>query len=137
MKCKYCGNEIIGKFEWMKVKVLGKNIEIMKEITHKGKSFEEIQKLIPEGCILPTYFELQELRNSDKIDELHLRDTWEFVENPDKIAKENGFVARFFANSGVADLYCDGVPRLSVAGLGVRFVRDINSKDKTKNVKNK
>lgn len=96
-------------------------IEIETEIHDKGKSFNEIK--IPEGWRLPTYFELQELRNDENyIRELNLLETAEFVEQLDKLSKERGYVARFDTHSYGAGLDC-WYPGGSYSSLGVRFVR--------------
>ncbi len=107
-------------------------IEIEKEIHHKDKTYAECEKDCPNGWSIVTYPILQELRNSEHlIDDLNLKETWEFVINPDAISKKNGCVARFFAYSGWADLDCDRDPTSTNSGLGVRYWRKVK-KEKLK-----
>ena len=93
------------------------------KIHHKNKSYEECEKDLSEGESIPTYEQIQWLRNSKYKDQLNLDDSYEFVRNPDNISSKNGYVARFYANSGYASLYCYGDSSFSVSSLGVRFVR--------------
>ena len=97
--------------------------EIETEIHHKGKTYVECEADCPKGWEIPTYFLLQELRNSKHAEELHLIDTWEFVQNPDTISKKNNYVARFNAIAGRAGLDGYGDPSDTDADLGVRFCR--------------
>jgi radical SAM superfamily enzyme YgiQ (UPF0313 family) len=99
--------------------------EIETKIHHFNKTYAECEKDCPKGWQIATYPILQELRNT-KPEEFNLLETWEFVQNPDKIRKEKGEVARFLAGSGGASLYCNRVPSNSVDGLGVRFVRKVS-----------
>ena len=46
-----------------------------------------------------------------------------FIKQPFDLSRKNGYVARFFANSGYADLDCGEGSSGSDSGLGVRFVR--------------
>ena len=120
--CKHCGSELKELAKTIKVKEL--NIEIETEIHDKGKTFNEIK--IPKGWRLPTYFELQTLRNDKRYRyNLNLLDTWEFVEQLDEMCKKKDYIAWFGAYSGGAVLGCYGDPSDSDAGLGVRFVRDL------------
>jgi len=106
------------------IKIPELNIKIQKEIHHKGKSYDELIKEFPDlEDKLPTYRELQYLRNSDKYRKLlGLDDTWEFVKQEDKLAKKNGFVAGFDADSDRAVLNCGRYPDGRYPSLGVRFV---------------
>ena len=117
--------EISNKNEFIYIKEL--NIEIEKSIHHKGKSYNDLVKEFGKEYLeehLPTYAQLQFLRNSDKYKELlGLIDTWEFVKQEDEISKKNGYIARFYAFSNCASLYCDGDSGDSYSDLGVRFVR--------------
>jgi len=114
------------KSDWIKIPEL--KIEIQTKIHHKGKSYNELKKEFGEEYLekhLPTYKQLQELRNleHDGKYKLGLIDTWEFVKQEDKISRKNGYVARFYANSDYANLDCDGYSSVSNSNLGVRFVR--------------
>lgn len=122
MKCTKCNQEIVS-LKTMKIKEL--NIEIETEIHEKGKTFAEAIKSCPKGFRIPTYAELQWLRNSKYCKELGLLDTWEFVRQDDKISKKNNYVAWFNADSDGAYLSCDGDPGSSDSSFGVRFVRNL------------
>ena len=113
------------KSNWVKIPELG--IEIQNKIHDKNKSYDELvevygKKVLEES--LPTYAQLQFLRNSKKYcNKLNLLDTWEFVKQEDDISKKNGYVAWFGAGSGFCYLSCGGGSDYSGSDLGVRFVR--------------
>ena len=109
------------KSEWIDIPEL--NIQVQTKIHHKDKTYAECEKDLAKGELIPTYEQIQWLRNSKYKDQLELEDTWEFVQNPDNISKENGYVAGFCAYSDFVCLGCGGVASVSVSGLGVRFVR--------------
>ena len=110
----------------MKTKIIPEmGIEIEEKIHHKEKIYAECEKDCPKGWEISTYEILQKLRNSKYIDKLNLRKTWEFVQNPDNISKEKGYVARFNAYSDGVLLSCDGSPRGSGSALGGRYWRKI------------
>ena len=113
------------KSNWVKIPELG--IEIQNKIHHKNKSYDDLVEEFGKEFLeenLPTYGQLQFLRNSKKYcKKLNLLDTWEFVKQEDEISKKNGYVARFVADSGYCGLYCDGGSDYSYSNLGVRFVR--------------
>ena len=114
------------KTEWLYISEL--KIEVQTKIHHKNKTYAECEKDLGEGESIPTYEQIQWLRNSKYRDQLGLLDTWEFVQNPDNISKENGCVARFFVGSDVAVLNCYRDSDDSGSALGVRFVRKKISK---------
>ena len=99
--------------------------EIETKIHHFNKTYAECEKDCPKGWQIATYPILQELRNT-KPEEFNLLETWEFVQNPDKIRKEKGEVASFLASSVWASLGCGRLPSDSGGGLGVRFVRKVS-----------
>ena len=114
------------KSEWVKISEL--KIEIQSKIHHKGKSYDELKEEFGEEYLeehLPTYDQLQTLKNLEHEGKYNigLKDTWEFVKQEDLFMKEKGRVARFYADSGYAYLYCYENPSLSNSYLGVRFVR--------------
>ncbi len=109
------------KSEWISIPEL--KIEVQTKIHHKDKTYAECEKDLCKGELIPTYEQIQWLRNSKYKDQLGLDDTWEFVQNPDKISKDNGYVARFCADSDYANLNCGGGSSGSDSDLGVRFVR--------------
>ena len=116
MKCDKCGQEV----KWIKIPEL--KIEVETEIHDKEKCLKDIQ--IPKGCRLLTTNEITFLHNNEKYrKQLHLENTWEFIEQPFELNKEKGYVARFCAYSGVSDLECYGGPQGSDANLGVRWCR--------------
>ena len=103
------------------IKIEELNIEIQKDIHHKNKSYDDLVKEFGKEFIeenLPTYAELQFLRNNKKYcKKLGLIDTWEFVRQEDEISKKNGYVARFYAYSGL----------LACIAIGVLLVLILNS----------
>ena len=109
------------KNDWIKIPEL--KIEIQTKIHHKDKTYAECEKDLNKGESIPTYEQIQWLRNSKYKDQLNLDDTYEFVQNPDNISKGNGYVAGFYADSGYAILNCDRYSSDSGSNLGVRFVR--------------
>ncbi len=109
------------KSEWLYIPEL--KIEVQTKIHHKNQTLAEAEKDLAKGESIPTYEQIQWLRNSKYKDQLNLDDTWEFVQNPDNISKENNYVARFCADSDYADLDCGRVASVSYSYLGVRFVR--------------
>jgi hypothetical protein len=98
--------------------------EVETKIHHFNKTYAECEKDCPKGWEIITYPILQELRNTQP-KEFNLLETWEFVQNLDKIRKEKGEVAWFYADSDWAVLGCYGDPSGSYASLGVRFVREV------------
>ena len=126
------------KSEWIYIKEL--KIEIQSKIHHKGKSYDDLVEEFGEEYIekhLPTYSQLQELRNLEHKGKykLGLIDSWEFVKQEDLISKKNGYVARFCADSGCVYLICDWDSSGAGSGLGVRFVRK-NAKGSERRSKN-
>lgn len=109
------------KSEWLYIPEL--KIEIQTKIHHKNKIYADCKKDLSKDESIPTYEQIQWLRNSKYRDQLNLLDTWEFVQNPDKISKENGYVARFYADSGRVYLGTDCDSDDSLSTLGVRFLR--------------
>ena len=111
----------IDKTEWIYIPEL--KIEVQTKIHHKNKTYSECEEDLSKGESIPTYEQIQWLRNSKYKDQLNLDDTWEFVQNPDNVSKENNYVAWFCACSGYAYLCCGGDSGGSSSTLGVRFVR--------------
>lgn len=115
---KYKVIEIIEE-EW--IKIPEKGIEITSKQHFNGKTYAEILEEVEEEQIA-TYELLQELRNKGYE---FLKDFWVFVPNPDKISKENNYVAWFVAVSDRAGLDCDRDPSYSSSSLGVFLIRKI------------
>ncbi len=119
------------KSEWIKIPEL--KIEIQSKIHHKGKSYDDLKEEFGEEYLeehLLTYNQLKELKNleHDEKYDLGLKKTYEFVKQEDLFMKDKGYVARFYANSDYAYLYCDGGSSYSYSYLGVRFVRKLKVK---------
>ena len=102
--------------DWFEYK---KGWEISTKQQYNNKTYAEILKLVKEENIAD-YPLLQELRNKSLN---FLEEFWVFVPNPDKISKDNKYVARFFARSDSAGLICDGVPTNTNPSLGVFIIR--------------
>ena len=121
MKCKECGHEL-KENKTIKIKEL--KIEVETEIHDKNKCLKDIE--IPEGWRLLRIDEIIFLFNNKKYNKLlNLKDTWEFIEQPFELNKENSLVGRFCADSVRVGLYCCGHPRFADASLGVRFCKEI------------
>lgn len=116
------------KSEWLYIPEL--KIEVQTKIHHKNKTYTECKEDLGKGESIPTYEQIQWLRNSKYKGQLNLDDTWEFVQNPDNISKKNGYVAGFYAGSDYADLYCDRNSSDSGSVLGVRFLRKVKGDKK-------
>ena len=98
--------------------------EVETKIHHLSKTYAECDKDCPKGWEIMTYELIQYLRNTNP-KEFNLIETWEFIQNPDLISKNKGYIARFYASSDGALLNCDRDPTDAVAGLGVRYFRRI------------
>jgi hypothetical protein len=89
-----------------------------------GKTYAECKALLKKNEFIADYQTLQNLRNDDRYRELlGLTNTWAFVPNPDKMGEKNGYVARFDADSGRANLNCYWNPSYANSTLGVFIVR--------------
>ena len=108
------------------VNLQGRIFELELEIHHRGKTYEECERDCPRGWEIPTYFLLQEIRNTFERDRFSLLNTSEYVQNPDNISSSNDFVAWFDANSDGAVLNCVEDPAYRNSGLGVRYVREFS-----------
>ena len=109
------------KNDWINIPEL--KIEVQTKIHNKGNTYTECEKDLDKGESIPTYEQIQWLRNSRYKDQLNLDDSCEFVQNPDNISKKNGYVAGFFAYSVFAGLDCVMGSSVCDSVLGVRFVR--------------
>ncbi len=105
LKSKKLKEELNGK--WLDIPEKG--ISILTELQFKGKTYSEILKEVNEDEIAD-YNLLQDLRNEGFKSKFKkysfLKDFSAFVPNPDEVSKSNGYVAGFYAYSGVAYLYC-------------------------------
>jgi hypothetical protein len=109
------------KIVWTKIPEL--KIEISQQI-YNNKTYAEILNRVNEKDIAThdILFKLRKL--TDKYSQF--KDFWVFVPNPDKISKDNNYVAGFGANSDGAYLNCYRDPTYRYAGLGVFVVRKIS-----------
>jgi len=123
MKCPHCNKEIEDK-NTLKIKEL--NIEVEIEIHDKNKLLSEIE--VPKGWRLLTDKEITYLHNSKYKKQLNLNETWEFIKQPFKLNKKEGYVAWFVADSDGAFLGCFWDPDGRGDSLGVRFCKDLNAK---------
>ena len=117
MKCPHCKKEIENTLN-----IKGLKIEVETQIHHKGEELGNIK--IPKGWRLLKFEEVIFLCNN-YCKELNMEDTWEFIEQPFKLNKQDNYVARFCVDSGRADLGCDRNPQYTYSSLGVRFCREI------------
>ena len=99
-------------------------IEVETQIHDKDKCLKDI--ITPKGWRLLTANEIIFLFNN-YAEQLNLKATWEFIEQPFNLNKEKDYVARFYVLSDRAILDCDGSPGGRDAGLGVRFCRNIKT----------
>ncbi|MEK6908429.1 MAG: hypothetical protein AABX23_00050 [Nanoarchaeota archaeon] len=105
----------------------GRTFEVEKNIHHKGRKYSDCERDCPKGWQIITYWLLQGIRNnSSLIKEFNLLDTYEYIQNPDSLSKEKGFVAWFYANSNGPLMYFNKVPSFRDSSLGVRYVREIS-----------
>ncbi len=123
MKCEMCKNQI--ELKTFKVKELG--IEVTKKQEQNGLNFKDIK--IPKGFRLIKATEMMRFWDNktfrDTLMKNNNNDLWFFIEN--LIIYKKKSVARFFAYSVSADLFCGRNPGCSDPGLGVVFVKEIKS----------
>ena len=111
--------------DWLDIPELGISVEI--NVHDKNKSWDELglkdredELLDIEQCIF--------LSNNDKYAEVlkmdgnSTKDDF-FIKQPFALNRKNGYVARFYLNSGVAVLDCRDDSGDSYSSLGVRFCR--------------
>jgi len=109
-----------------RVTLESKTFEVELETHHKNKTYEEYKVDCPEGWQIPTYWLLQEIRNSPKSREkFGLLNTYEYTQNRDNISGRQGCVSGFIADSGVVYLNCNWDPSYRDGRLGVRYAREI------------
>jgi hypothetical protein len=117
--------------EW--VKIPGTEYEVTKNVLYKGKTYNEIMLLKkPEEELLTLKLigaicENPELVKELKMDSSSTKDDF-FIQQPFDLNRKNGYVARFYADSGYASLYCGEVADYSYSSLGVRFAKKILKK---------
>ncbi len=110
--------------EWLDIPELKISVEL--EVHDKNKSWDELglkdrekELLTAEQCIWlanSKYNKILKMDGSSTEDDF-------FIQQPFDLSRKNGYVARFFAYSDYADLYCYGSSDYSYSNLGVRFVR--------------
>ena len=116
--------------DWLDIPELKISVEI--EVHDKGRSWDDL-KLSKREDELLTHDEVIWLANSKYAKELKMDGSSSkndfFFKQPFDLSRKNGYVARFFANSGFAYLYCYEGSSDSDSYLGVRFVRRTKGKE--------
>ncbi len=115
---------------WIDIPELKISVEI--EVHDKDKSWDSLGLSKREDELL-TYDEVVWLANSKYAKELKMdgnstEDDF-FFKQPFDLSRKNGYVARFFAGSDFAILYCGEGSSYSYSYLGVRFVRRTKGKE--------
>jgi len=123
MKCPYCKKEIKNS-GWLDITELKISVEI--EVHDKDKSWNELklseredELLTAEQCI---WLANSKYAKQLKMDGSSSNDDF-FIKQPFNLSRKNGYVARFYAISDYAYLYCNRDAGYSNSDLGVRFVR--------------
>ena len=114
---------------WLDIPELKISVEI--EVHDKNISWDKLGLSDREDELL-TSEEVIWLANSKYSKELKMdgssrKDDF-FIKQPFDLSRKNGYVARFYADSGYAGLDCDGSSSDSYSDLGVRFVRRSKAK---------
>ena len=110
--------------EWLDIPELKISVEVI--VHDKDKSWDDLGLSEREEELL-TSEEVIWLANSKyakqlKMDGSSTKDDF-FIKQPFDLSRKNGYVARFYAGSGYAGLYCVENSTGSYSDLGVRFVR--------------
>lgn len=119
-------NDESSNAEWIKIPET--NLEVTKDVLHKGKSYNEIIKLkkTEEDLLslktIGIICEHPELLKQLKMDSSSTNDDF-FFKQPFPQNKENNRFAGFYADSDCAYLSCGFRSSDSDSDLGVRFVR--------------
>jgi hypothetical protein len=116
---------------WLDIPELGISVEI--EVHDKNKSWNKLGLKEREKELLD-YNQCIWLANSKyakqlKMDGSSSSDDF-FIQQPFNLNRKNGCVARFYAGSVCAGLYCGEVADNSGSSLGVRFAKKILKKSK-------
>ena len=132
MKCPHCNKEI-KETGWLDIPELKISVEI--EVHDKNKSWNSLnladrekELLTAEQCI---WLANSKYAKKLKMDGSSYKDDF-FIQQPFNLSRKNGYVARFCANSGYADLVCDWDADYSGSALGVRFTKKLKVKKKKK-----
>ena len=111
---------------WLDIPELGISVEV--EVHDKEKSWDELglknrekELLTAEQCI---WLANSKYAKQLKMDGSSSKDDF-FIQQPFDLNRKNGYVARFYADSGCADLDCCYGSGGSGSSLGVRFAREI------------
>jgi hypothetical protein len=124
--------------EW--IQVPGTDYEVTKEVLHKGKSYDKLKAEFGEDYLNENLLTLKQigeicehpkLLKELKMDSSSTKDDF-FFKQPFPQNLERGYVARFYADSDGAYLYCWASSDYSDSSLGVRFARKILKGNKTK-----
>jgi len=117
---------------WLDIPELKISVEI--GVHDKDKSWDDLGLSGREDELL-THEEVVWLANSKyakqlKMDGSSSKDDF-FFKQPFNLSRKNGYVARFYADSDYADLFCYRYSSYSGSNLGVRFVRRTNGGKKS------
>ena len=111
---------------WLDIPELKISVEI--EVHDKDKSWDDLELSKREKELLTTeqciWLANSKYAKTLKMDGSSSKDDF-FIQQPFNLNKKNGYVARFWAGSGCADLGCGGGSSYSDSGLGVRFCKKI------------
>ncbi len=114
---------------WLDIPELDISVEI--EIHNKNKSWDELnlgerekELLTYDQCVFlannPKYAKTLKMDGSSSDDDF-------FIQQPFDLNRKNGGVARFYVDSGDANLYCRYDSGFSYSTLGVRYCRKIKN----------
>ena len=115
---------------WLDIPELKISVEV--EVHDKNKSWDNLgltdrekELLTVEQCIWlanSKYAKQLKMDGSSSDDDF-------FIQQPFDLNRKNGYVARFYVDSGYADLICYGDSGDSDSSLGVRFAKKIQKKN--------
>lgn len=123
MICPHCKKELT-ESKWLDVSDVLPGMEVEIEVHDKGKSWNELKLSEKEEQLL-TYDQAIKLANSKYAKQLKMFSGVDdfYIQQPLNKNKGHNYVARFYASSGRAILYCYRNPSGSNTSLGVRFIR--------------
>ena len=130
MKCPHCKKEIENDpSKWLDIPELKISVEF--EVHDKNKSFDKLglkdrekELLTAEQCI---WLANSKYAKQLKMDGSSSKDDF-FIKQPFNLNRKNNYVARFYAGSGYAYLFCNWDSDDSGSDLGVRLVKKLKVK---------
>ena len=118
---------------WLDIPELGISVEI--EVHDKNESWDDLnlkerekELLTSEQCV---WLANSKYAKQLKMDGSSSKDDF-FIQQPFDLNRKNGYVARFYVDSGFAYLDCDRGSDYSYSSLGVRFAKKILKGSKKK-----